>query len=230
MKTFRWALIEACSQAVGTPFPELDVAFATASVTQGMPTLQLLHITGMAGMKGASHTGKSKHLKTQIPKSWGRGKRCQGTNSVSKKCWFCAPRNSLVVGGHLHATQMHVDVTGHAWDRAWPHLPMASRNLLWFSLKEKNTLTIESISRDQKIQALSSQLPQSLTAIGRKCFSTSWIMALSTQNRFSIQIYPTWTESTYIWKSYSCLLSQTNDWNLTLKVQLHTLYHLLTGN
>lgn len=105
MKTFRWALIEACSQAVGTPSPELDVAFATASVTQGMPTLQLLHIMGMAGMWGASHTGESKHLKSQIRKSWGRGERCQGTNSVSKKKrWLCAPRNSLVVGGHLHAT------------------------------------------------------------------------------------------------------------------------------
>lgn len=105
MKTFRWALIEACSQAVGTPFPELDVAFATASVTQGMPTLQLLHIMGMAGMWGASHTGESKHLKTQIRKSWGRGERFQGAKSVSKKKhWLCASRNSLVVGGHLHAT------------------------------------------------------------------------------------------------------------------------------
>lgn len=81
-----------------------------------------------------------------------------------------------MVGGHLQVVELHVIVT-HLWQVGPCHY------LHW---KKNNNHSIESISWDLKIQALCPQLLQSSTTVGRKYIPTSQIMALPTQNRFSI--------------------------------------------
>lgn len=77
--------------------------------------------------------------------------------------------------GHLQAAELHV-IVPCLWQLG------TCRDFHWEKKKKNHSLALD-FSRSE---ALYPQLPQSLTTVGRKYFPTSWIMALATQNRFSI--------------------------------------------